>query len=162
MQAGADDVHEGGLDAVAELHVRVGSPQLLCRPLGQAQLGGPGALHLLGLLLQVLKAWRETEGGHTFETFSLEPSVDGWCGGSGRLTGDEGVDVPGLGGHVGGTHLAHLHQQGSHVVVEGGEGLAEGHQARQRGHEEGEALGPGQVVWLCDMLDFLCDGCISR
>ena len=60
------------------------------------------------------------------------------------LTGDERVDVPGLGGHVRGTDLSHLHQQGRHVIVEWREGLAERHQARQGRHEEGETLGTGQ------------------
>lgn len=31
--AGADDVHEGGLYLIAQLYIRVGSTQLLCRPL---------------------------------------------------------------------------------------------------------------------------------
>ena len=34
LEAGADDVHEGGLHAVAELHVGVGPAQLLCCSLG--------------------------------------------------------------------------------------------------------------------------------
>lgn len=60
------------------------------------------------------------------------------------LTSDERVDVPGLGGHIRGTNLSHLYEQGCHIIIEWREGLAEGHQAWQGGHEEGETLGTGQ------------------
>ncbi|TNN76997.1 hypothetical protein EYF80_012843 [Liparis tanakae] len=50
------------------------------------------------------------------------------------------VDVPGFGGNIGGTNLAHLYEQTCDFIIERREGLAEGHQAGQDGHEEGETL----------------------
>lgn len=60
VKGGADNVHEGGFDAVAELHVGVGSTQLLRRLQGESQLGGAssGKRQLLRVFLQVLQAWR--------------------------------------------------------------------------------------------------------
>lgn len=40
--------------------------------------------------------------------------------------------------------MSNLDQQGHDVLVQGRKGLAEGHQARQGGHEEGVTLGLGQ------------------
>lgn len=40
--------------------------------------------------------------------------------------------------------MANLDQQGHDVLVEGRKGLAEGHQARQGGHEKRVTLGLGQ------------------
>lgn len=60
------------------------------------------------------------------------------------LTGNERVNVPGFGGYIRGTNLAHLYQQSCYFIIEWREGLAEGHQAWQGGHEEGETLGMSQ------------------
>lgn len=57
MKCGADDVHEGGFDAVAELDVGVGSTQILRCRLSQQQLGGAssGNYSRPGLLFETLK-----------------------------------------------------------------------------------------------------------
>lgn len=39
LHARADDVHEGGFYLIAQLYVRIGSAQLLDRPLGQGEFG---------------------------------------------------------------------------------------------------------------------------
>lgn len=60
------------------------------------------------------------------------------------LTGDRGVNISGFGGDIRGTDLPNLHQQCCHIIIEWREGLTEGHQAGQDGHEERVALGTGQ------------------
>lgn len=59
-------------------------------------------------------------------------------------TGDDGVEVPCLCSNIRGTNLSYLDQQGHDVLIEGRKGLAEGHQARQGGHEKRVTLGLGQ------------------
>ena len=59
-------------------------------------------------------------------------------------TGDQRIDVSGFCGGVRGADLPYLNEQRRNIIVQRREGLAEGNQAGQRGHEEGEALGVGQ------------------
>lgn len=153
MKGGADDVHERSFHAVAQLDVGVGPAQLLCRPLRQSQLGrsSPCGRGLLRLLLQILQTWKALEFGiiaYSLKCIHFGFKVD-FCSifvsaEAVALTGDEGVDISGFGGHVGCADLADLHQQSCHVVVKRREGLAEAHQAGQDGHEERVPLGPGQ------------------
>lgn len=52
------------------------------------------------------------------------------------LTCDDGIDVSGLSGNIGGTHLAYLNQQRHNILIQWRERSTKGDQTGKSGHEE--------------------------